>query len=47
MDKDEVEDVGIPVEGLLDSNIIEMTAKLLRETGNMVGYLLQSDAAFC
>lgn len=47
MDKDEVEEVGISVEGLLDSDIIDMTEKRLRETRHMVGGLLQVDEAFC
>lgn len=37
MDSDEVEDAGISVDGLLDSNIIDMAEKQLKEAGNMVG----------
>ena len=43
MDKDEVEDVGISVEGLADSNIIDIAEKRLEEAGNMVGSFLQLD----
>lgn len=35
MERDEVEDAGISVDGLLDSNIIDTAEKLLKEVGNM------------
>ncbi|KAJ5231000.1 hypothetical protein N7489_011708 [Penicillium chrysogenum] len=35
MDSDEVEDVGIIVDGLLDSNIIDTAEELLKKAGTM------------
>ena len=47
MDRDEVEDAGISVDGLLDSNIIDTAEKLLKEAGNMVGCFLRFEGNVC
>jgi hypothetical protein len=47
MDRDEVEDAGISVDGLLDSNIIDTAEKLLKEAGNMVGWFLWFEGNVC
>ena len=47
MDRDEVEDAGISVDGLLDSNIKDMAEKLLKEAGNMVGCSLWFEGNIC
>lgn len=47
MDRDEVEDAGISVDGLLDSNIIDIAEKLLKEAENMVGCFLRFERNVC
>lgn len=43
MDRDEVEDVGISVEGSTDSEIIKTAEELLEKVGNKVGSFSQLD----
>lgn len=47
MDSDEVEDVGIIVDGLLDSNIIDTAEELLKKAGTMVGCFLRFEGNVC
>lgn len=47
MDRDEIEDTGLSVDGLPDSNIKDMAEKLLKEAGNMVGCFLWFEGNIC
>lgn len=47
MDQDEIEDSGVPLDSLSESDTIKKTEGRLRQLGNMVGSFLELKRTVC